>query len=86
MVKLENSKNWTTPKIAFVNWTPATKFAVYEAMEVWSHTYTVEYEMQHMTLNQLVAQLPTPEHNTVFTLTWNPKNIAYLQYRIVEWL
>lgn len=86
MAKLSNSTNWTVPKIAFVNWTHSTKFAVYEEMDLWSTRYSVSYTMQHMGLNQLVAQLPTTEHNSHFVLTWNPQGIHYLQYRIVEWL
>ena len=88
MAKLENSKTleWHTPKIAFVNWTHSTKFAVYEEMDLWSSRYDVAYQMHHHSLNQLVAQLPSVEHNMHFALTWNPQGIHYLQYRIVEWL
>ena len=88
MARLETGKNinWVTPKIAFVNWTHSTKFAVYEAMDQWSSQYDVAYAMQHMGLNQLIAQLPTVEHNSMFALTWNPQGVPYLRYRIVEWL
>ena len=86
MAELPNSTKWTVPKIVFVKWTPSTRYAVYEAMEQWSNQYSVEYRMQHMNINQIVAQLPTVEHNSLFGITWNPASIHYLEYRIVEWL
>ena len=86
MAKLETSKKLTAPKIAFFNCSHSTRFAVYEEMSRWSQQYNVEYALSRFTAHQLIAQLPTPEHNTQFALTWNPLGVHYLEYRIVEWL
>jgi len=93
MAKIQNSKNYTVPKIVFHNIAGSNgmvrgycRSAILEQLDLWEQQHCTEYTIVSNTRTSLHIQLPTIEWNTHFALTWNPRGVCYLEYRIVEWL